>query len=194
MDHFFYLRGKLFCQAIEKVIQTCRDLVMGKWVDMNSSRLMELDPNKKVRMVRQKFLIKAGRMTVYRCFLENFEVLLPEALQITRKVTPGPVRVGTRYTAIPNILTRPMVGVEITSMQEDKELVYGYLEGSPFSGSNSLVFKDSSLGTDIEVTLRYQLRGITSWIGWYLLGGKGFHKRLVIEGFRGLTTLLEERN
>ncbi|MBI3398325.1 MAG: DUF362 domain-containing protein [Deltaproteobacteria bacterium] len=195
MDPYFIpKRRTLFIKLLRRLFKPIRDLIMRERVDINSLRLMELDPNKEVRIFKQVFLIKAERTRVYRYFLENFEVLLPETLQITRKVTPGPVRVGTRYTAIPNFLTRPMVNVEITSIKEGEELVYGYLEGSPFSGRNSIVFKDNSLGTDIEVALHYQIIGIASWFGWYLLGGKRFHKRLVVEGFRNLKVLLEEKN
>lgn len=170
-----------------------RDLFIKKRADVNSLRLIELDPDKKITALKQKFFVKTESITTYICFLENFEVLLPENLQITKKVTPGPVRVGTRYLATPNFLTRPRVYVEITTLEEGKKLVYGYLEGSPFSGTNTITFKDTSLGTDIEVTLRYQISSLANWFGWYLLGGKKFHKRLIIQGIRNLETLLEKK-
>ncbi len=158
--------------------------------DIGALKLTELDPTKRVGILTQRFSVKAERILAYRCFLENFEFLLPESLQLTKKVTPGPVGVGTRYTAIPNLLTKPVVNVEITSMEEGKGLVYGYLEGSPFAGRNAIAFEDGNLGTQIEVTLRYQLKDVANWVGWFILGGKRFHKRLVVEGVRGLKTLL----
>ncbi|MGR3310731.1 MAG: hypothetical protein ACUZ77_08135 [Candidatus Brocadiales bacterium] len=176
------------------LIKLICNLFTKKNIAVDSLRLIELDPNKKISALKQQFFIKAESLTTYRCFLENFEVLLPENLQITKKVTPGPVRIGTRFLAIPNFLTRPRVYVEITTLEEGKRLAYGYLEGSPFAGTNAMTFKDTGLGADVEVTLHYQISSLTNWFGWYLLGGKKFHTRLIIQGIRNLETLLEEKN
>jgi len=79
--------------------------------------------------------------------------------------------------------------MEITTLEEGKELVYGYLEKSPIAGMNSIAFKNDGPKTNMEVTLHYQLRNVVSWLGWRLLGGKRYYKRLVVEAIRNLNAL-----
>lgn len=184
----------LFIKQLGRLFIPIKELMKREKENISTLRVMKIDPGKDVGTLKEVAHIRAERATAYRCFLENFENLLPETLQITKKVTPGPQRLGTRYIAIPNFLTKPAVYAEITTMKDGQELVYEYLEGSPFAGSNSIVFKDNGLGSDIEAALQYQLKGVETWIGWFLFGGKRFHKRLILEGIKNLKVLLEEKN
>ena len=120
-----------------------------------------------------------------RCFL----TLFPPDLQRTQLIGDGPLAVGRRLIATPMFLTRPMVAVEIIAMSEER-FAYAYLEGGPLRGRNTVCFSRDGLGTSATVTLRYQLDGSLPALGWTILGGGRFHRRLIAEGFKTLDRLL----
>ncbi len=146
-------------------------------------------PERAIHTVEQEYFFPYECSRVFAEFLKNFTSLLPEKLQTTIKLDSGALRVGSRLIATPMYLTRPLVAVEIVSLT-DCELGYAYLQGGPLLGSNTLRFVSSAGGTSAVVTLRYQLNGLLTPIGWYLLGGRRFHRKLIAVGFRTLEGLL----
>jgi hypothetical protein len=146
-------------------------------------------PEDEVHSLVQECFFAHPRTVVAARFRREFVTLLPPHLQLTLPVSSGPLAVGSRLIATPQYLTRPQVAVEITAFDDDR-VAYAYLDGSPFRGGNTVQFRDERGGSVANVTLRYQVVGVTTAIGWYLLGGARFHRHLIAEGFRTLDRLL----
>jgi hypothetical protein len=146
-------------------------------------------PDDEVHSLEQECFFAHPRTVVAARFRREFLTLLPPDLQRTLPVSGGPLGVGSRLIATPQFLTRPQVAVEIAAFDDDR-VAYVYLDGSPFRGGNTIEFRDERGGSVARVTLRYQVVGVTTAIGWYLLGGARFHRRLIAEGFRTLDRLL----
>jgi hypothetical protein len=146
-------------------------------------------PDEEVHRLEQECFFAHPRTVVAARFRSEFLTLLPPNLQRTLPVSSGSLAVGSRLIATPLYLTRPQVAVEIAAF-DDERVAYVYLDGSPFRGGNTIQFRDERGGSVASVTLRYQVVGLTTAIGWYLLGGARFHRRLIAEGFRTLERLL----
>lgn len=142
-----------------------------------------------VRTLEQECFIPYPLERVSAVFREHFLTLLPPDLQRTQPLGDGPLAVGSRFIATPMYLTRPMVAVEIITLNEER-FAYAYLEGGPFQGRNTVCFSRDGLGTIATVTLRYQFNGVLPALGWTILGGGRFHRRLIAEGFKTLQRLL----
>jgi hypothetical protein len=146
-----------------------------------------------VRTLEQECFIPYPLERVSVVFRGRFLTLLPPNLQRTQPIGDGPLAVGSRLIATPMYLTRPMVAVEIIAMNEER-FAYAYLEGGPFQGRNTVCFSRDGLGTIATVTLRYQFNGFLPALGWTILGGGRFHRRLIAEGFKTLQRLLAGGN
>lgn len=146
-------------------------------------------PVEEVRVLEQECFLPHPRALVAARFRREFLTLIPARLQRTQLIGDGPLAVGSRLIATPMYLTRPLVAVEITAL-DDERFSYVYLEDGPLRGGNMIRFRDERGGSVATVTLRYQLAGWPAAIGWRLLGGARFHRRLIAEGFRELERLL----
>ena len=146
-------------------------------------------PEDEVHSIEQECFFAHPRTVVAARFRSEFLTLLPPNLQLTLPVTSGPLAVGSRLIATPQYLTRPQVAVEITAF-DDERISYVYLDGSPFRGGNIVQFRDERGGSVASVTLRYQVVGLTTAIGFYLLGGARFHRKLIAHGFGTVERLL----
>jgi hypothetical protein len=142
-----------------------------------------------VHLLEQECFLAHPMPAVSSKFRQSFLSLLPSNLQRTEPISDGPLRVGSRLIATPMFLTRPLVAVEIVVMDEER-FGYAYLDGGPFRGRNTVVFAPAPGGTTATVTLRYQLAGLLPAIGWKLLGGARFHRKLIAEAFRTLAGML----
>ena len=151
--------------------------------------LSRFRPDDEVLVLEQECYFAHPLERVSTEFRKHFLTLLPPHLQQTQPIADGPLRVGSRLIATPMFLTRPLVAVEILALDPDR-FAYGYLERGPFCGRNTIRFSRDGAGTTATVTLRYQLVGILTAIGWRWLGGARFHRRLIAEGFRTLDRLL----
>ncbi|MCI0723266.1 MAG: hypothetical protein L0338_30535 [Acidobacteria bacterium] len=156
---------------------------------IDSLSLSRFVPEKPVLTLEQEYFFSCESTRVIAAFLANFTTLLPETMQKTKTITPGPLRVGSRLIATPMYLTRPLVVVEVVHLTES-EMSYAYLEDGPLIGRNTMRFVPSLAGTAAVVRLRYQLNGFLPAMGWHLLGGRRFHQKLIAVGFRNLERLL----
>jgi hypothetical protein len=159
-----------------------RDAILGLAVN-------RLHPRDAVRSLEQECFFPHPRAEVSFRFRREFLTLIPSNLQRTQVVSDGPLAVGSRLIATPMFLTRPLVAIEIIAF-DDERFAYAYLDGAPFRGTNTVRFRDERGGSVASVTLRYQLAGLLPAVGWHLLGGARFHRKLIAEGFLTLQRLL----
>jgi uncharacterized membrane protein len=81
------------------------------------------------------------------------------ALLETRRLTEGPLGVGTEFTGVRKFMGRKMESVlQFTTYEPNKEIVYKSVSGQPFEGS--FLFEATGEGTKLTSVLKLQTGGL----------------------------------
>ena len=86
------------------------------------------------------------------------------SMKFTR-LTPGDIRVGTRYRQKVLLPFAPSWEVEVTGLIADHEIERTFLNGI-FKGKETVSVQERSNGTKVDYRLQYQLRGLVNTILW----------------------------
>lgn len=115
-------------------------------------------------------LIKQSRHDVF-AFLADFENV-PKwnyAITETRKASPGPVAVGTRYRQVRSLPSPREEGFQVTAFEPDQRLQIGGDLG-PFEGTLSYVLEVVGEGTRLTNAVHLEGRGLMKLAAPFVAG------------------------